>query len=97
MATKLVSPFWYPYVIKTPPATDIMAWIIIINKDLVSTKVNPDVIKDFVIGINRKNEFNSKRIMIIKDVRPIPVKNININDLESSSLHHFLVVIDDRA
>ena len=54
-------------------------------------------INDFEIGNNEKNEFNSKKMIIIKDVRPIPKKNINIKDLESSSLHHFLVVIEDKA
>ena len=55
------------------------------------------MINDFEIGNNEKNEFNSKKMIIIKDVRPIPKKNINIKDLESSSLHHFLVVIEDKA
>ena len=49
------------------------------------------------INNNEKNEFNSRKMMIIKDARPIPKKNINIKDLESSSLHHCLVVIEDNA
>ena len=55
------------------------------------------MINDFEIGNNEKNEFNSKKMIIIKDVRPIHKKNINIKDLESSFLHHFLVVIEDKA
>ena len=53
--------------------------------------------KDFEIGTNEKNELNSSEIITIKDERPIPKKNMNISDLESSLMHHFLVVIDESA